>query len=92
VVTIQADPANPERLILTQTATLYLDRVLLETLSAEVADSIRAQAIKDLKSSKAVKKAIADAATKKLLTMLGVPEIAPSQAPQVESGPTPLAT
>jgi len=46
--------------------------VLLETLSTEIESAIREQAIKDLRSSTAVKKVIARAATTMLLTMLGV--------------------
>jgi hypothetical protein len=73
MVTITADPTNPDRLIVTQTVTLYLDRVLLSSLSAEVEAAIRAQAVADLKSNSRVKKQIAAAATSKLLSMLGVP-------------------
>jgi hypothetical protein len=73
VVTLTQDPSNPDRLILTQTVTLYLDKVLLSSLSAEVEAAIRARAALDLKSNKAVKKQIAAAATAKLLGMLNVP-------------------
>ena len=66
------DPTNPERLVLTQTATLYLDKVALSALGSEVEAAIRAQAAKDLQSNRVVKKAIAEAASKMLLKMLGV--------------------
>lgn len=71
MVSITPDPTNPERLTLTVTATIYLDKVLLQTLSEEVTQAIRAQAIKDLQSNPKVRKLIAAAATQKLLTMLG---------------------
>lgn len=73
MISITTDPTNPDRLILTQTVSLYLDRVLLSTLSAEVTEAIREQAAKDLKQSKPVRRAIAAAARAKLLGMLGVP-------------------
>ena len=71
MVALTPDPTNPDRLVLTLTTTLYLDRLLTDVLSAEVADAIRARAIKDLKSNAAVKQQIAIAATNKLLEMLG---------------------
>jgi hypothetical protein len=74
MVTIQQDPTNPERLVLTQTISIYLDKVLLDTLSTEIEQAIRAQAIRDLRTSAAVKKVIAKAATAKLLHMLGADE------------------
>lgn len=74
MVTITADPNNPDRLTLTATATLYLDRILVETLSSEVEQAVRNHAIKDLKANKDVQRQIAEAATKKLLAMLGVVE------------------
>ena len=70
MVSIQADPANPDKLILTAAVTLYVDRVLTDVLSAEVAAAIRNQAIKDLTRSVAVRKAITAAAQVKLLQML----------------------
>jgi hypothetical protein len=79
MVTIQADPANPNRLVLTATVSIYLDRLLLQTLSEEVTTAIRAQAVKDLNSNASVKKLIAKAATEKLLNMLGAEAIADAQ-------------
>jgi hypothetical protein len=64
---------NPDRLIFTATVSIHLDKLLVETLSDEIALAITEQAKKDLRSSAAVKKQIAKAATTKLLTMLGVP-------------------
>jgi hypothetical protein len=86
VIVVTKDPSNPDRLILTQTVTLYLDRTLLETLSTEVEAAIRRQASTDLKKNPQVKKAIAEAATRKLLAMLGVPEGTEKSIPP-ESGP-----
>jgi len=74
MVTLTQDPNNPDRLTLTATVTVYLDKLLLTTLSEEVTSTIREQAIKDLRSNTTVKKAIAKAATEKLLTMLGAGE------------------
>jgi hypothetical protein len=76
MVVITADPQNPEKLILSATVTLFIDRLLVETLSDELEAQIRSQAIKDLKRNKEVQKAVAEAATKKLLQMLGVTESA----------------
>jgi hypothetical protein len=72
MIQLTNDPQNPERILLTATVSLYLDRVLLSSLSAEVDAAIREQAARDLKGSKAVRKAIADRAEKMLLQMLGV--------------------
>jgi hypothetical protein len=74
MITITQDPMNPMRLLVTQTISFYLDKVLKGSLEAELEDLIRAQARKDLKSNPEVKKAVAEAATKKLLSMLGVEE------------------
>jgi hypothetical protein len=74
MITITQDPMNPMRLLVTQTISFYLDKVLKGSLEAELEDLIRAQARKDLKSNPEVKKAVAEAATKKLLAMLGVKE------------------
>ena len=82
MITITQDPHNPERLCLTATISVYLDKVLLETLSTEIEQAIRAQAIRDLRSSTAVKKVIAKAATSKLLQMLG------AEPPQEPHEPT----
>jgi len=70
MVTLTPDPHNPDKLILTQTLTIYLDKILFETLDDEIRAAITAQAKKDLLHSSAVKKLIAVAATKKLLQML----------------------
>lgn len=97
MVTITADPTNPERLIVTQTVTMYLDKVLLCSLSAEVESAIRERAIRDLKSDKRVKKQIAAAATAKLLDMLGVPPDLPTVGKVIDAAmrsltPAPPAT
>jgi hypothetical protein len=70
MVSIVPDPANPYRLCLTASATIYLDRILLETLSAEVESAIREQALKALRNNAEVKRLIAAAALAKLLSML----------------------
>lgn len=85
MVTILQDPKDPQRLILSIAVTTYLDKVLLETLSDELEKSIRTQAVKDLQHSRAVKQAVAKAATEKLLDMLGY--IKPSEVvPTEEAG------
>jgi hypothetical protein len=73
---IITDPNNPNRLVLTATVTIYLDKLLGSILDDEIAKAIREQAVKDLQTNAEVKKAIAKAATEKLLQMLGadVPE------------------
>ena len=78
MVTLTQDPNNPDKLILTQTVVLYLDKVLLTTLDAALASAIQEQAVKDLQHSTAVKKLIAKAATEKLLKMLGFIEEVPN--------------
>ena len=75
MIAIQQDPLNPDRLILTATVTLYLEQVMLRSLLSEIGDRIRFQARKDLKSNPEVKRKIAEAATTKLLKMLGVESI-----------------
>jgi hypothetical protein len=72
MITITQDPMNPTRLLVTQTISFYLDKVLIGSLTEELAQLIRAQARKDLKSNPEVKKAVAEAASRKLLAMLGV--------------------
>lgn len=75
MVTLTQDPTNPERLIVTETVTFYLDKILIQTLSDELEKAIRSRAISDLSSNAAVRKLVAKAATEKLLQMLGyVPE------------------
>lgn len=73
MLSITTDPTNSRRICLTQTVTLYLDKLLDDVLSQEVALAIREQAKKDLSHSKAVKKAVSSAATQLLLEKLGVP-------------------
>lgn len=72
MVSITQDPKNPNQLIVTQTVTIFLDKILVSSLSEELAAIIRQQAHKDLKKNKTVQQAVAEAASKKLLTMLGV--------------------
>lgn len=81
MVTLTTDPTNPDRLVLTATVSVYLDKVLLQTLNEEVTQAIREQAIKDLRSNTAVKKVIARAATAKLLSMLGASACAEPKEP-----------
>lgn len=72
MITILPDPVVPNRLILTQTITLYLDKLLTDVLSDEIASIIREQAKKDISTNKQVKKAISAAAQQLLLERLGV--------------------
>jgi hypothetical protein len=76
MVSITQDPLRPEKLALTITATLYLDRLLVETLNQEIEKAIREQAIRDLQENKEVKLAVFKAAQRKLLALLGVPNAA----------------
>ena len=84
MIQISIDPINPERLVLSASTTIYLDRVLLATLHTSVEEAIREQAIKDLKKNKQVRKVISAAATAKLLKMLGVEEPAAEETPVSE--------
>jgi hypothetical protein len=74
MISLVADPKDPSRLVLTATVTLYLEKVLLETLSAELEAAIRSQALKDIRGNKEVRARIAEAAEQKLLSLLNVPE------------------
>jgi hypothetical protein len=74
MITITKDGANPDKFVVSQTIVMFLDKVMLSSLSDEIEKTIRAQAIKDLRHNPEVKKVIAEAATKKLLAMLGVEE------------------
>jgi len=82
MISLTQDPNDKSKLILSATVTLFLDRVLIETLNEEVASQITTQARKDIKGNPAVKKVIAEAAQKKLLEMLGVPEATPASQEQ----------
>lgn len=72
MVSITQDPKNPNQLIVTQTVTIFLDKILVSSLSGELAEIVRQQAHKDLKKNKSVQQAVSQAASKKLLNMLGV--------------------
>lgn len=87
MISISADPTNPDRLVLTQTVTLYLDRLLLSTLSAELETAIRAQAALDIRGSKAVRKAISSAAQAHLMKLLGVEAPAGKKTDPVAAAP-----
>jgi hypothetical protein len=76
MVSLTPSPTDPSKAVLTVTITLYLDRLLSDVLSDEIAGQIREQATKDLRSNKQVRKMIQDAASEKLLSMLGAPEVA----------------
>jgi hypothetical protein len=65
------DPINPDKLFLTAAVTIYVDKLMVTTLSQELETAIRDAAIKDLLGNKEVKKLVAQAATQKLLSMLG---------------------
>jgi hypothetical protein len=72
VISVTQDPANPDKVILTSTVSLYLDKLALQALSDEIEQAVRRQAKRDLKSSLAVRKVISAAATAHLLKLLGV--------------------
>lgn len=73
MVQITPDPLNPEKLILTATATLWLDKVLIETLSEELQRIVREKAIEDLKAP-GVQKELRRLATAHLAKLLGIEE------------------
>ncbi len=74
MVQVFQDATNPEKVMVSATVTFWIDKILLSTLADELEKNIRHQAIKDLKHNPEVKKAVAEAASKKLLSMLGVEE------------------
>lgn len=74
MIQLAVDPEHPERVILTSTVTLYLEKVALSALSDEIEKAIRAQAVKDLKGNPEVRRKIAEAAEWKLLQLLGMGE------------------
>ena len=88
MIHITVDPSDPNRIILTATVTMYLDRLLSDALGNEVADAVREQARKDMKNNKIVKKAISDAAHRLLLGMLGCDVPAEPSAGQVPAEPS----
>jgi hypothetical protein len=71
VVSITTDPDNPERLILSATVTLFLDRLLLTSLSDELQRIVREQAVKDLQAQP-VQKELRRLATAHLAKLLGI--------------------
>jgi hypothetical protein len=84
MITLVPDPSNPNRLTLTATVSIYLDKLLSDALSDEVSALVRQQARKDIQTNKAVKREIALAAQRLLLGMLGVATgiSEPTAAPQ----------
>ena len=74
MISIMTDPKDPTKLVLSANVVMYLDRVLLEALSAEVDSAIRRQAVRDIRKNPAVIKAISRAAQQLLLEKLGVKE------------------
>lgn len=87
MISLSTDPVTG-RTTLTAAITLYLDQILIRTLSAEVERAIREQAIRDLGSNKVVQRQIAQAATDKLLQMLGAPP--PAATPVTPPVATPV--
>lgn len=69
MIELRQDPSNPEKIILTATVTLFLDRLLLSALGEELEAAIREQAKRDL-ASRALSKELKSLATKKLTSML----------------------
>jgi len=82
MISLIADANDPSKVTLTQTTTLYLDRLAVSVLSTEIESAILAQARKDLQGNRAVKRAIAAAATAHLMKLLGVANPAPVETPQ----------
>lgn len=70
MIQVTQDPTDSNKVILSSTVTLFLDKLALSALSDEIERAIRAQAVKDLEGNEEVKKIIAAAATNKLLSML----------------------
>lgn len=75
MVTLTPDPNDSSKLVLTQVVTVYLDRLIKDLLSEEVATLIREQAAHDIRVNKQVRKVIQEAATRLLLDKLGVPPL-----------------
>jgi hypothetical protein len=86
MLSLITDPNDPNRLVLTATVSIYLDRLLSSVLSDEVAAAVREQATKDLRSNKKVRKMIQTAASEKLLSMLGASANAPQEKKEAVDG------
>jgi hypothetical protein len=67
MITLTVDPTNPDRLALTATVSLFLDKVLIETLKDELVIAIREAAKEDLRTNQVVRQQVAKAAVAKLL-------------------------
>jgi uncharacterized membrane protein len=67
MVSITADPKNPDQIAVTASVTIFIDKILVHTLSAELATAIREAAIEDLKTNQVVRQLVAKAAVAKLL-------------------------
>ena len=72
MVSIQQDPDNPDKLLVSMAVTLFLDKVAVSALSDEIEKAVREQAIRDLQDNKEVKLAVFKAAQRLLLQKLGV--------------------
>lgn len=72
MIGITPDPNDPNKLVLTQTITVYLDKLIRSLLDDEVASLIKEQAVHDIRMNKQVKKIIQEAATRLLLEKLGI--------------------
>lgn len=70
MVSITQDPKNSEQLIVTATVTVFINKVLIETLSDELKTAIREQAKEDLRSNQEVRQKVAKAAVAMLLAKL----------------------
>jgi hypothetical protein len=73
MITVTPDPTNPERLILTQTVQVFLDKVMLTTLNEELTKIIADTAKEDFKKP-AVQKELRRLATAHLAKLLGIEE------------------
>lgn len=69
MIELRADPANPERVLVVATVSLWMEKVLIQALGKELEEVITEAAKKDLQG-RAVRKEIKALATKKLIQML----------------------
>ena len=72
MVSITSPAGDPTHVVVTATVTLYLDRLLVDTLSSELEKSVREAAVRELENNQEVKLAVFKAAKAKLLAMLEV--------------------
>jgi hypothetical protein len=71
MIEIRSDPANAERLVLTATVVLFLEKALLQSLDKELQDIISEQAKADFRKP-AVLKELRRLTTEHLAKLLGI--------------------